>query len=209
MYNFLNIKTIAYRIVFYLMIYCRCAEVLHIHVFFSWSFSKILDKNKGKWMEGIAPPLLDSFSWELLITPRPKWFYLPCSSLFISLLFWQISEWSPWLGWIPSCTHPCTFSSATSPSVTSAIPQPSALRCWWTYLPRTSQSLSVAALCNSWSSVSLQILSVSCWQWWPMIDTGPSAAPCSMRSACPAGCAPCLWLGFTLWECQMLWSTRH
>ena len=27
----------------------------------------------------------------------------------------------------------------------------------------------------------------------------PSVAPCSMQSACPIGCAPCLWLGFTWW----------
>ena len=56
MYKFLNMKTIAYRIVFYLMIYCRCAEVLHIQVSFSRSFSESLDKNKEKWMEGISPP---------------------------------------------------------------------------------------------------------------------------------------------------------
>ena len=45
-------------------------------------------------------------------------------------------------------------------SVTSAIPQPLGPRCWWTYLPRKNLSLSVAVLCNSWSSVSLKILSV-------------------------------------------------
>ena len=44
------------------------------------------------------------------------------------------------------------FSSATSPS---AVPQPLAPRCWWTYLPRTSQSLSMAVLCDSWSFVPL------------------------------------------------------
>ena len=30
-----------------------------------------------------------------------------------------------------------------------------------------------------------------------MTGTRPSAPPCSMRSACPAGCAPCSWLQFT------------
>ena len=34
---------------------------------------------------------------------------------------------------------------------------------------------------------------------WPMTGTRPSAAPCSMRSACPAGCVPCSWRGFTSW----------
>ena len=34
---------------------------------------------------------------------------------------------------------------------------------------------------------------------WPMTGTRPSAAPCSMRSAYPVGCAPCSWLGFTWW----------
>ena len=82
-------------------------------------------------------------------------------------------------------------------------------RCSWTYLPRTNQSPPMAMLCNSWSSVSLQIRSVSCWPWWPMTGSRPSAAPCSMQSACPAGCAPCSWLGFTWWEWQMLWYTRH
>ena len=78
-------------------------------------------------------------------------------------------------------------------------------RCSWTYLPRTNQYPPMAMLCNSWSSVSLSILSVSCQQWWPMISTRPSATPCSMWSAYPAGCAPCLWLGFTWWGWQMLW----
>ena len=64
-------------------------------------------------------------------------------------------------------------------------------------------------LCDSRSSVCFQILSVSCWPWWPMTGTRPSAAPCSMQSACPAGCAPCLRLGFTWWEWQMLWYTWH
>ena len=194
------------------LIFCRCAEVLPIHVSLLFIFKNIflrVQTRTKKDGQTIAPPWLSSFSWDLLITLRTKWSYLQCFSLFISSIFWQIWEWSPWLGWIPSCTLPCTFALATSPSVTSAIPQPSALRCWWTYLPRTSQSLSVAALCNSWSSVSLPIRSVSCWQWWPMIDTGPSAGPCSMRSACPVGCAPCSWLGFTWWEWQMPWSTRH
>ena len=54
----------------------------------------------------------------------------------------------------------------------------------------------MAALCNFWFSIPLQILSVSCWQWWPMTSTRPSAALCSMQSACPAGCAPCSWLAF-------------
>ena len=61
---------------------------------------------------------------------RTKCPCLPWFSLFISSIFWQILEWSPWLGWTPSCKHPCTFSSATSPSGTSAIPQPLAPRCW-------------------------------------------------------------------------------
>ena len=93
MYKFLNMKTIAYRIVFYLMIYCRCAEVLHIHVFFSWSFSKSLHQNKEGWIEGIVPLCLNSFSWELLITPRTRWLFLPWFFLFISLTFWQILQW--------------------------------------------------------------------------------------------------------------------
>ena len=28
-------------------------------------------------------------------------------------------------------------------------------------------------------------------------------------SECPGGYAPCSWLGFTWWEWQMLWYTRH
>ena len=44
------------------------------------------------------------------------------------------------------------FPSATSPS---AVPQPLAPRCWWTYLPRTSQSLSMAVLWYSWFFVPL------------------------------------------------------
>ena len=43
----------------------------------------------------------------------------------------------------------------------------------------------MAVLCNSWSSVSLQIVSVSCGQLWPMTGPRPSAAPCCMQSACP------------------------
>ena len=39
---------------------------------------------------------------------------------------------------------------------------------------------------------------------WPMTGTRPSAAPCSMQSACPGGCAPCSWLGFTWRQWQML-----
>ena len=171
MYKFLNMKTIAYRIVFYLMIYCRCAEVLHIQVSFSRSFSESLDKNKEKWMEGISPPWLDSFSWELLVTPRTKWPYT--MALIVCLIGqWQILGWCYCLRWIPSCTHPCTFSSVTSPSVSSAIPLQCTPRWSWTYLPRTNQSPSMAVLCNSWSSVSLQILSISCWQWWPVTNTG-------------------------------------
>ena len=50
-------------------------------------------------------------------------------------------------------------------------------RCLWTYLPRTSQSPSMAVLCNLWSSVSLQILRVYHWQWWFMNSTRPSANP--------------------------------
>ena len=42
-----------------------------------------------------------------------------------------------------------------------------------------------------------------------MSGTRLSAAPCSMRSACPAGCAPCSRRGFTWWEWQTLWYTRH
>ena len=101
------------------------------------------------------------------------------------------------------------FASATSPSVTSAFPQQLCSRCWWINLPRTSQSPSVAALCSSLSSVSLQKLNLFSWQWWPMTCTRPSAAACSMQSACPAGCAPCSWLGFTWWEWPMLWHTQH
>ena len=101
------------------------------------------------------------------------------------------------------------FASATSPSVTSAIPQQLCPRCWWTNLLRTSQAPSTTVLCSSLSSVSLHILSLCCWQWWPMTGTRPSAAPCSMQSACPAGCASCSWLGFTWWVWQMLWCTRH
>ena len=33
-----------------------------------------------------------------------------------------------------------------------------------------------------------------------MTSTRPSSSPCSMQSACPAGCIPCSWLGFTWWE---------
>ena len=139
------------------MIYCRCAEVLHIQVSFSRSFSESLDKNKEKWMEGISPPWLDSFSWELLVTPRTKWPYT--MALIVCLIGqWQILGWCYCLRWIPSCTHPCTFSSVTSPSVSSAIPLQCTPRWSWTYLPRTNQSPSMAVLCNSWSSVRLQIL---------------------------------------------------
>ena len=60
----------------------------------------------------------------------------------------------------------------------SAIPQQLGRRCWWAYLLRTKLSPSMVVFCNSWSSVSLQILSVSFWQWWPMSGTKPSAAPC-------------------------------
>ena len=35
----------------------------------------------------------------------------------------------------------------------------------------------MVVLCNSWSSVSLPILSVSCWQWWPMTSTRLSSSP--------------------------------
>ena len=42
-----------------------------------------------------------------------------------------------------------------------------------------------------------------------MTSTRPSAAPCSMWSACPAGCAPCSWLGFIWWKWQILRYTRH
>ena len=73
-------------------------------------------------------------------------------------------------------------------------------RCWWTNLSKTIQSPSVAVLWRSLSSVSLQILNLFCWQWWPMTVTRPSAAPCSLWSACSAGWAPCSWLGFTWWE---------
>ena len=111
--------------------------------------------------------------------------------------------------WTPSCTHPCTFSPVTSPSVSSAIPLQFTPRWPWTYLPRANQSPSMAVFCNSWSSVSWQILSVSCWQWWPMTSTRPSAAPCSVWSACPAGCAPCSWLGFIWWEWHILRYTQH
>ena len=45
------------------------------------------------------------------------------------------------------------------------------------YLPRTSRCLPMVVLCNSWSSVSLPILSVSCWQWWPMTSTRLSSSP--------------------------------
>ena len=73
-------------------------------------------------------------------------------------------------------------------------------RCWWTNLSKTIQSPSVAVLWRSLSSVSLQILNLFCWQWWPMTGIRPSTAPCSMQSACPAGCVPCSCLGFTWWE---------
>ena len=184
------------------MIFCRCAEVLPIHVSLLFIFKNIflrVQTRTKKDGQTIAPPWLSSFSWELLITLWTNWSYLPWFSLFISSIFWQIWEWSPSLGWIPSCTHPCTFSSATSPSVTSAVPQLSAPRWWWTDLPRTSQSLSMAVLCNSWSSVSLLILSVSCCQWWPVTGTRPSAILCSIQWACPAGSAPCSCLGFSWW----------
>ena len=56
------------------------------------------------------------------------------------------------------------FALATSPSVTSAIPQQLFPRCWWTNLSKTIQSPSVAVLWRSLSSVSLQILNLFCWQ---------------------------------------------
>ena len=87
------------------------------------------------------------------------------------------------------------FSPGHLSSVSSAVPLQFTLRCSWTYLPRTNQSPSMAVLCNSWSSVSLLTLSVSCWQSWPTTSTRPSAAPCSMWSACPAGVLPALGWG--------------
>ena len=90
-------NTIIERNVFCLMIFCRCAEVLPTHVsllfIFLKYFSKSIDKNKEDWTETIVPLWMNSFSWELLRRLRTKWPYLPCFSLFISSVFWQILEW--------------------------------------------------------------------------------------------------------------------
>ena len=100
------------------------------------------------------------------------------------------------------------FASATSPSVTSAIPQQLCPRCWWTNLPRTNPFPSVAVLWSSLSSTSLQILNLFCRQWWPMTGTRPSAAPQPLalcgHHVQRSTCAPCSWLGFTWWEWQVL-----
>ena len=80
-----------------------------------------LDQNRGEWIEGIAPTSLNSLSWELLITWRTKWpfFY------YISTHLPHESSVKPWndhfnLNGSPAA-HTRTFSSATSPPVTSGI----------------------------------------------------------------------------------------
>ena len=75
------------------------------------------------------------------------------------------------------------FSPGHLSSVSSAIPLQFTPRWPWTYLPRTNQSPSMAVLCNSSSSISLQILSVSCWQWWlwPVQGRQQPLALCGQR----------------------------
>uniref|UniRef100_A0A9L0I6W7 G-protein coupled receptors family 1 profile domain-containing protein n=1 Tax=Equus asinus TaxID=9793 RepID=A0A9L0I6W7_EQUAS len=74
-------------------------------------------------------------------------------------------------------------------SVTSAIPQQLGPRCWWTSLPRASQSPSLAWLCDFLSSLSFQILSVYCWQWWPLIGTRTLEAHCSTVNMSSRACS--------------------
>jgi len=59
------------------------------YLFFKY-FSKTTDKNKEGWTETITPPWLNSFPWELLRTLRTKRSYLPCFSLFIPSVFWNL-----------------------------------------------------------------------------------------------------------------------
>ena len=167
------------------------------YLFFKY-FSKTTDKNKEGWTETITPPWLNSFSWELLRTLRTKRSYLPCFSLFIPSVFWNLGmitliRMDPQLH-TPMCFFlsrlsfcDLCYSTAISPKMLVGL-----------FAKNKSISLHGCALqflvfCIFADSECL-LLAI-----WSMTSTRPSAAPCSMWSACPVGCAPCSWLGFTWW----------
>lgn len=210
MYNFLNIKTIADRIVFYLTIYCRCAEVLHIHVFFLWSFSKSSDKNNEK-MDGGNCSSVTGFIF-LGITENTEDKVTIFTMVLIVYLIGHLAK----LGMIflikmdPQMHTPMYFFlSVTSPSVSSAISTAIDPKILWDPICQEQiNPLLWLLLCNSWSSVSLPILSVSCWQCglWAIQTCQQPLALCGQRVQQGV---PCSWLGFTWWGWQMLWYTRH
>ena len=55
----------------------------------------------------------------------------------------------------PQLHTPMYFFLSHLSSVTSAIPQPVAPRCWWTYWLRTNQFPSMAVPYNYWCSIPL------------------------------------------------------
>lgn len=77
----------------------------------------------------------------------------------------------------------------------SAIPLSLPLRCWWTLCQRRTPSPMQDACPSSACSWCLSLLSVTCWQWWPMTTMLPSAGLCFTTSSCLIESAPLLVAG--------------
>ena len=101
----------------------------------------------------------------------------------MSSLWWGTYSSCWWLSWIPTCTHPCTISWATCPSLTCGTPRSVHPKCWWPWCPQKAVlSPSPAVWPSSTPSTSLAAPSASSTPSCPMTASWPSVT----RSGTPA-----------------------